>query len=89
MHSLNGKWKGMVLPENDDAIHDPETGISADRLREVGLASVEVPSGFVCKLHQAHDAMVHETNNLITGNTPAPKTPYLCATEERRIWGRS
>ncbi len=37
----------MVLPVLKDAIRDPETGVSADIAREVGMNSVKVPESFV------------------------------------------
>lgn len=37
----------MVLPSDPKAVHNPETGVSAETLTEVGKASVQTPSGFV------------------------------------------
>lgn len=44
---LQRKWEGMVWPASVDAVRDPDTGVDAHTLREVGAASVQVPDGFV------------------------------------------
>lgn len=43
---LGGKWKDMVWPASQEAKPDPETGLSEERLKEVGRASVELPDSF-------------------------------------------
>ena len=52
--SLGGKWKAMVMPNGQDAIRDPETGVDADTLTNIGKASVSVPDGFVSVVHYSH-----------------------------------
>ena len=44
---LEGKWKNMVWPASDAAIHAPKTGVSPDILRHIGKTSVAIPDGFV------------------------------------------
>ncbi|KAI5114688.1 hypothetical protein M0805_005011, partial [Coniferiporia weirii] len=45
-NALEGKWKGMVIPNSVEAVRDPETGVALETLKEVGTASVQVPEGF-------------------------------------------
>ena len=44
---LQNKWKELVVPMSNDAVHNPETGVSAAVLKDVGKASVAVPESFV------------------------------------------
>ena len=39
----------MVWPQSRDAVHNPETGVNTELLKEVGRASVALPDGF--KIH--------------------------------------
>lgn len=45
---LKGKWgkAGMVWPASEEALHDPETGLSKDFLKKIGKQSVDLPKGF-------------------------------------------
>lgn len=47
LKALEGKRKGIVLPIAVEAVHDPETGVVSETLREVARASVQTPEGFV------------------------------------------
>lgn len=44
---LEGKWKDMVWPASESAVHYPSTGVSTDVLRHIGKKSVEIPAKFV------------------------------------------
>ncbi|KAL5522783.1 hypothetical protein ACEPAG_8801 [Sanghuangporus baumii] len=44
--SCRGKWKDMVLPIINEAVHDPETGVASEKLKDIGRASVQIPESF-------------------------------------------
>jgi probable 2-oxoglutarate dehydrogenase E1 component DHKTD1 len=44
---LQEQWSSCVWPTSDNAIRDPDTGLDADTLEQVAVASVGVPEGFV------------------------------------------
>ncbi|KAH9272968.1 oxoglutarate dehydrogenase (succinyl-transferring), E1 component [Batrachochytrium salamandrivorans] len=45
MEAFKGKWAGMILPTS--AVTKLDTGVDAETLKRVGIASVERPEGFV------------------------------------------
>jgi probable 2-oxoglutarate dehydrogenase E1 component DHKTD1 len=45
--TFQAEWAGMVWPANEEARHDPETGVDRTVLERVGRASIAVPEGFV------------------------------------------
>jgi probable 2-oxoglutarate dehydrogenase E1 component DHKTD1 len=47
---LQKQWTGLVWPAGEDAVDNPETGVDAATLVNVGKASVDVPEGFVSKV---------------------------------------
>jgi probable 2-oxoglutarate dehydrogenase E1 component DHKTD1 len=44
---LQEQWSSCVWPTSDSAIRDPDTGLDADTLQAVAVASVGLPEGFV------------------------------------------
>ena len=42
-------WKKETIgwPHSPAAVHDPETGVALEKLRELGERSVKLPDGFV------------------------------------------
>ena len=44
---LEGKWSKLVWPSTNQAMHDPETGLAEEELKDVAKASVELPDTFV------------------------------------------
>lgn len=47
---LKEQWAGCVWPASKEAVHNPETGVREEVLRDVARASVSVPDGFVSLL---------------------------------------
>ena len=45
--TLQAEWSDMVWPATEGARHDPETGVYRNVLERVGIASIDVPEGFV------------------------------------------
>jgi len=43
---LEGKWQGLVQLADEEEFREEKTGVTADLLREVGLALTQVPDGF-------------------------------------------
>lgn len=44
---LEGKWAKFVWPNSGMAEHNPATGVSQEKLRQVAKASVSLPEDFV------------------------------------------
>jgi probable 2-oxoglutarate dehydrogenase E1 component DHKTD1 len=44
---LQGKWSDFVWPNSSEAEHNPATGVSQEKLKEVAKASVTLPEDFV------------------------------------------
>ena len=44
---LQEHWAGITWPTNDEADHNPATGVDNDTLIRVGKASIAAPDGFV------------------------------------------
>jgi hypothetical protein len=47
---LKDQWAGIVWPTSPNALHDPETGVDLDILKEVGKSSVAVTDDFVSQI---------------------------------------
>jgi hypothetical protein len=47
---LGGQWSDMVWPSSAEGLagKDPETGVATEKLKYVGVASVQVPENLVC-----------------------------------------
>ena len=44
---LQEHWAGITWPTNDEADHNPVTGVNENTLIRVGKASIAAPDGFV------------------------------------------